>query len=32
MKHWPFKVVCGADDKPMIEVTFKGKVERFHPE
>jgi L1 cell adhesion molecule like protein len=18
MKHWPFKVVCGADDKPII--------------
>lgn len=32
MKHWPFKVIRGADDKPMIEVTFKGKIERFHPE
>ncbi len=32
MKHWPFKVICGAEDKPMIEVSFKGKVERFHPE
>ena len=20
MSHWPFKVICGADDKPMIEV------------
>lgn len=32
MRHWPFKVIRGADDKPMIEVSFKGKVERFHPE
>ncbi len=32
MKHWPFKVICGPEDKPMIEVSFKGKVERFHPE
>lgn len=32
MKHWPFKVVCGADDKPLIQVQFKGKTETYHPE
>src|SRR5579883_712947 len=21
LKHWPFKVVCGPNDKPLIEVT-----------
>ncbi|MED6143019.1 70-kilodalton heat shock protein [Stylosanthes scabra] len=25
LKLWPFKVVSGADDKPMIRVTYKGK-------
>ncbi|KAL0235308.1 hypothetical protein GEMRC1_001890 [Eukaryota sp. GEM-RC1] len=23
-KHWPFKIVTGPNDKPMIEVTWKG--------
>lgn len=32
MKHWPFKVVRGAGDKPMIEVQFQGKTKQFHPE
>lgn len=32
MKHWPFKVVEGADGKPMIQVTYKGKVEKFFAE
>ena len=32
MKHWPFKLVCGADDKPIIQVQFKGKTETYHPE
>ncbi|CAJ1357608.1 unnamed protein product [Effrenium voratum] len=32
MKHWPFKVVRGKDDKPLIEVTFQGKTKQFHPE
>eukprot|EP00929_Paragymnodinium_shiwhaense_P017632 TRINITY_DN12710_c1_g1_i1.p1 TRINITY_DN12710_c1_g1~~TRINITY_DN12710_c1_g1_i1.p1 ORF type:complete len:745 (+),score=201.85 TRINITY_DN12710_c1_g1_i1:81-2237(+) len=32
MKHWPFKVVRGSDDKPMVEVTFQGKTKKFHPE
>ncbi|MED6143017.1 70-kilodalton heat shock protein [Stylosanthes scabra] len=25
LKLWPFKVVSGADDKPMIKVNYKGK-------
>jgi len=32
MKHWPFKVLRGAGDKPMIEVTFKGETKQFAPE
>lgn len=32
MKHWPFKVVAGAADKPMIEVKFMGEKKQFHPE
>ena len=32
MKHWPFKVVGGADNKPFIEVLFNGAVKRFSPE
>jgi heat shock protein 1/8 len=32
MKHWPFKVICGADNKPLIQVQFKGKTETYHPE
>jgi len=32
IKLWPFKVVAGADNKPMIMVTYKGKEEKFHPE
>ena len=32
MKHWPFKVVAGAEDKPLIEVSFMGETKRFHPE
>jgi len=32
LKHWPFKVLAGSDDKPMIEVTFKGAVRRFAAE
>jgi L1 cell adhesion molecule like protein len=32
MKHWPFKVVEGADNKPFIEVLFNGAVKRFSPE
>mmetsp|Transcript_60658 Transcript_60658/g.141313 ORF Transcript_60658/g.141313 Transcript_60658/m.141313 type:complete len:715 (+) Transcript_60658:77-2221(+) len=32
MDHWPFKVVKGSGDKPMVEVQFKGDMKRFHPE
>lgn len=32
IKLWPFKVVQGKDDKPMIQVKYKGKTETFHPE
>jgi heat shock 70kDa protein 1/2/6/8 len=32
MKHWPFKVLRGPGDKPMIEVTYKGEVKQFAPE
>jgi len=30
--HFPFKMVEGDDDKPVIEVTFKGEQKRFTPE
>ncbi|GJP43782.1 hypothetical protein CLOM_g3198 [Closterium sp. NIES-68] len=29
---WPFKVVRGASDKPLIEVEFKGEEKRFSAE
>jgi len=32
MKHWPFKVVQGSSDKPMIEVEFQGQTKKFAPE
>lgn len=32
MKLWPFTVVQGKDNKPMIQVVFKGKTEQYHPE
>ena len=32
MKHWPFTVLEGANEKPMIEVTYKGEKKRFQPE
>ncbi|MCD9642392.1 heat shock [Datura stramonium] len=32
MKHWPFKVVPGPGDKPMIVVNFKGEEKQFAPE
>jgi len=32
MKHWPFKVVTRGDDKPVIEVEFKGERKQFAPE
>lgn len=32
MKVWPFKVVCGDADNPLIEVEYKGKPRQFSPE
>ncbi|KAI3437180.1 uncharacterized protein J3R85_005606 [Psidium guajava] len=32
MKHWPFRVVSGPGDKPMIVVTYKGEEKQFAPE
>ncbi|EGZ09313.1 hypothetical protein PHYSODRAFT_249902 [Phytophthora sojae] len=29
IKLWPFKVVCGPDDKPLVVVTFKGASKSF---
>jgi heat shock 70kDa protein 1/2/6/8 len=31
-KHWPFKCLAKGDDKPIIEVTFKGQQKQFAPE
>ena len=32
MKHWPFKVIAKGDDKPIIEVQYKGATKTFAPE
>merc|ERR1712127_251636 len=32
IKLWPFKVVSGSGDKPMMEVTTSEGVKKFHPE
>jgi len=32
MKHWPFKVVQKGDDKPIVEVQFRGETKTFNPE
>lgn len=32
MKLWPFKVIPGPSDKPMIVVTYKGEGKQFSPE
>jgi len=32
MKLWPFKVIRGRNDKPMIEVSYKGEKKSFMPE
>jgi molecular chaperone DnaK (HSP70) len=31
-RHWPFKVISGAHDKPLIEVSYMGEVHTFSPE
>lgn len=32
IKHWPFKVEKGSDDKPIIVVQYMGENKRFQPE
>ncbi|KAI9079994.1 hypothetical protein K1719_038059 [Acacia pycnantha] len=32
LKHWPFRIVSGAGDKPMIAVQDKGMEERYTAE
>ncbi len=32
MSHWPFTVKGGANNKPEIEVDYKGETTRFQPE
>ncbi|EFN51789.1 heat shock protein 70 [Chlorella variabilis] len=32
VSHWPFKVVAGPGDKPMIQVAYKGEEKTFAPE
>merc|ERR1711937_73542 len=32
IKLWPFKVVAGAADKPIIQVHWQGEEKKFHPE
>ncbi|XP_047341302.1 heat shock cognate 70 kDa protein-like [Impatiens glandulifera] len=31
-KHWPFKVISGPEDKPMIVVKYKGEENQFYAE
>ncbi|KAG6620007.1 hsp70-like protein [Phytophthora cinnamomi] len=32
IKHWPFKVVRGPENKPQVVVRFKGETKTFQPE
>merc|ERR1712194_115653 len=32
IKLWPFNVTAGPDDKPIIQVKYKGEMKKFHPE
>eukprot|EP00455_Lapot_gusevi_P005877 TRINITY_DN1250_c0_g1_i8.p1 TRINITY_DN1250_c0_g1~~TRINITY_DN1250_c0_g1_i8.p1 ORF type:complete len:618 (+),score=187.55 TRINITY_DN1250_c0_g1_i8:30-1883(+) len=32
MKHWPFKVIHKGDEKPVIEIQFRGETKVFNPE
>merc|ERR1711972_982632 len=32
IKLWPFKVISGQGDKPMIVVNSQGEEKKFHPE
>lgn len=31
-KLWPFKIIKGPGDKPMIEVVAQGETKKYHPE
>merc|ERR1719487_1562117 len=31
-KHFPFKIVPGSGNKPMIQVDYLGEDKKFHPE
>ncbi|GMF27733.1 unnamed protein product [Phytophthora lilii] len=31
LAHWPFKVVCGPDDKPRVVMQFMGVTKMFQP-
>nr|AAC47456.1 heat shock protein 70 [Babesia microti] len=32
IKHWPFTVAAGPNEKPVIKVQFQGETKSFHPE
>ena len=32
LRHWPFKVTSGTQDKPVIEVNYMKEVKQFSPE
>ena len=32
IKHFPFNVIDDGNNKPIIEVTYKGETKKFHPE
>lgn len=32
MQHWPFRVISGEAEKPMIQVNYRGEVKTFAPE
>jgi heat shock 70kDa protein 1/2/6/8 len=32
MKHWPFAVIKGPGDKPILQVQYKGETKTFAPE
>ena len=32
IKLWPFKVIKGDNNRPVIEVEYKGKIEKYYPQ
>ena len=32
MKYWPFKVIKDENNRPLFEVEYNGKIEKFYPE